>query len=268
MKKRSVVMYNMIFPIWLILTPLLWPPLAFMVGPFALLIIFVVVFGNLGVDWLVVRLAMHWQKVENAKEKAAAVLCRVCLCGFAADTIAGLALMFAPRLFSDSDWFYQNVERPAFYGNLFESVWAVLYVSAGLSMGGYGALKLAMGNPDRYKGAVSLSGVVDIMDLLNCGLYEELLDLDSIYGKEREKVKGSGDDIYFLTQKTADERKEIPRVYLAVGKDDYFAKTNQAYAQMIGQLGIDYHFDLDEGGHDWNFWNPHLKSGLEWMLNG
>jgi len=135
-------------------------------------------------------------------------------------------------------------------------------------MGGYGALKLAMGNTDRYKGAVSLSGVVDIMDLLNCGLYEELLDLDSIYGKEREKVKGSGDDIYFLTQKTADERKEIPRVYLAVGKDDYFAKTNQAYAQMIGQLGIDYHFDLDEGGHDWNFWNPHLKSGLEWMLNG
>ena len=140
--------------------------------------------------------------------------------------------------------------------------------AAGLSMGGYGALKLAMGNPDRYKGAVSLSGVVDIMDLLNCGLYEELLDLDSIYGKEREKVKGSGDDIYFLTQKIADERKEIPRVYLAVGKDDYFAKTNQAYAQMIGQLGIDYHFDLDEGGHDWNFWNPHLKSGLEWMLNG
>ena len=132
MKKRSVVMYNMIFPIWLILTPLLWPPLAFMVGPFALLIIFVMIFGNMGVDWLVVRLAMHWQKIENAKEKAAAVLCRVCLCGFAADTIAGLALMFAPRLFSDSDWFYQNVERPAFYGNLFESVWAVLYVSAGI----------------------------------------------------------------------------------------------------------------------------------------
>ncbi len=132
MKKRSVVMYNMIFPIWLILTPLLWPPLAVLVGPFALLIIFVMIFGNLGVDWLVGRLGMHWQKVENAKEKAAAVLWRVCLCGFAADTIAGLALMFAPRLFSDSDWFYQNVEKHAFYGNLFESVWAVLYVSAGI----------------------------------------------------------------------------------------------------------------------------------------
>ena len=77
MKKRSVVMYNMIFPIWLILTPLLWPPLAFMVGPFALLIIFVMIFGNLGVDLLVVRLAIHWQKIENAKEKACAVLPRI-----------------------------------------------------------------------------------------------------------------------------------------------------------------------------------------------
>ena len=119
MQKRSVVMYNMIFPIWFMLSPLFWPPLAFMVGPFVLMIVFVVIFGNLGVDWLVVRLAIQWQKIENANEKAA-------------DTIAGLALMFAPRLFSDSDWFYQNVERPAFYGNLFESVWAVLYVSAGI----------------------------------------------------------------------------------------------------------------------------------------
>lgn len=132
MKKRSVVMYNMIFPIWFMLSPLFWPPLAFMVGPFALLIAFVVLFGNLGVDWLVVRLAMHWQKVEDAKTKAKAVLLRVCLCGFAADTIAGLALMFAPRLVSDSEWFYQNIEAPAFYGNLYESVWAICYVSAGI----------------------------------------------------------------------------------------------------------------------------------------
>lgn len=134
MKKRSVVMYNMIFPIWFMLSPLFWPPLAFMVGPFVLMIVFVVVFGNLGVDWLVVRLAMHWQKIENAKEKAAAVLWRVCLCGFAADTIAGFALMWIAALVSGShsDWFYQNVESPAFYGNLFESVWAVLYMSAGI----------------------------------------------------------------------------------------------------------------------------------------
>lgn len=63
MKKRSVVMYNMIFPIWFMLTPLFWPALGVLLGPFALMIVFVVLFGNLGVDWLVVRLAMHWQKI-------------------------------------------------------------------------------------------------------------------------------------------------------------------------------------------------------------
>ena len=134
MEKRSVVMYNMIFPIWFILSPLFWPPLAFMVGPFALLIAFVVLFGNLGVDWLVVRLAMHWQKIEEAKEKAAAVMWRVCLCGLAADTIAALALMWLLPMFfrTNRDWFYQNIGAPAFYGNLYESIWAICYVSAGI----------------------------------------------------------------------------------------------------------------------------------------
>lgn len=133
-KKRSVVMYNMIFPVLLMLTPLFWPVLGLLIGPFVLMIIFVLIFGNLGVDWLVVRLAMHWQKIENAKEKAMAVLWRVCLCGFAADTIAGSALMWIfPRLLnSDSDWFYQNIEKNVFYGNLFENIWAILYVSAGI----------------------------------------------------------------------------------------------------------------------------------------
>lgn len=136
MKKRSVVMYNMIFPIWFMLTPLFWPALGVLLGPFALMIVFVVLFGNLGVDWLVVRLAMHWQKIEDAKEKAVVVLWRVCLCGFAADIIAGLVLMLFSAIDFGGDWFYQNIEKHAFYGNLFESVWAVLYVLAGILIAG------------------------------------------------------------------------------------------------------------------------------------
>lgn len=138
--------------------------------------------------------------------------------------------------------------------------------TAGLSMGGYGALKVALRNPEKYKGAVSLSGVVDIMDLLTCGLYEDLLDLDAIYGKDREKVRGSKEDLYFLTKKLMDEKKQIPDLYLAVGREDYFAKTNEEYADYLTGLGIEHCFELDEGNHDWNFWNPHLRRGLKWLL--
>lgn len=138
--------------------------------------------------------------------------------------------------------------------------------AAGLSMGGYGALKVVLRNPERYKGAVSLSGVVDIMDLLTCGLYEELLDLDSIYGSDREKVRGSKEDLYFLAKELAAGKKQIPDLYLAVGREDYFAKTNGEYADFLKELGIDCCFELDEGYHNWDFWTPHLRRGLKWLL--
>lgn len=138
--------------------------------------------------------------------------------------------------------------------------------AAGLSMGGYGALKVVLRNPERYKGAVSLSGVVDIMDLLTCGRYEELLDLDSIYGSDREKVRGSKEDLYFLAKELAAGKKQIPDLYLAVGREDYFAKTNGEYADFLKELGIDRCFELDEGNHDWDFWSPHLRRGLKWLL--
>ncbi len=138
--------------------------------------------------------------------------------------------------------------------------------TAGLSMGGYGALKVALRNPERYKGVVSLSGVVDIMDLLTCGLYEDLLDLDSIFGSDREKVRGSEEDLYSLAKGLVDGNKRIPDIYLAVGCKDYFAKSNEEYAGFLGKLGIDCCFELGEGNHDWDFWNPHLRRGLKWLL--
>ena len=141
-----------------------------------------------------------------------------------------------------------------------------LNFAGGLSMGGYGALKLVLNYPDRYSAAISLSGVVDIMDLLNCGRYEELLDLDSIYGKERECVRGSINDLYYLAEKVVQEKQNVPDIYLACGKSDYFSKTNCEYSEFLNELSITHVFDLEEGNHDWNFWNSHLEKGMDWLF--
>lgn len=126
MKKHSVKMYNLIFPIWLMLTPLFWPFAAWLTGPLAILFVIIPLAGNFAVDWLVCRLAMGLQKIEAARQKTGRVILRVWLCGFAADIIGCLPLLFPLKL--DKDWFYQNIERQAYYGNPFDSVWAVLYL--------------------------------------------------------------------------------------------------------------------------------------------
>ncbi len=47
---------------------------------------------------------------------------------------------------------------------------------AGLSMGGYGALKLALTHPERYAAAASLSGALDLRTLLLHARRPALLD--------------------------------------------------------------------------------------------
>lgn len=128
MKKRSVKMYNLIFPVWLLLTPLFWPIVACLVGPLVILFILVPLAGNFVIDWLVCWLALRLQKVEAAWQRVRRVIVRVWLCGFAADIIGSLPLLFLMLFDCNSDWFYQNIEYQIFYGNPFTSFWAVLYL--------------------------------------------------------------------------------------------------------------------------------------------
>ena len=67
------------------------------------------------------------------------------------------------------------------------------YFIAGLSMGGYGALRLALRYPGRYAAAASISGCVEMergyetFRRQNPSVSEEL---DNVYGGERELLRG------------------------------------------------------------------------------
>ncbi|MBW7462496.1 prolyl oligopeptidase family serine peptidase, partial [Paenibacillus sepulcri] len=70
---------------------------------------------------------------------------------------------------------------------------------AGLSMGGYGAFKLALSHPDRYAAAASLSGALDVT-----GFYKDRnKDLDLIYGSV-EQLRDSPNDLFRLASDAAD----------------------------------------------------------------
>ena len=171
-------------------------------------------------------------------------------------------MMYGPAYFT-----FISEELPRMVGSVFPiSEKREENFTAGLSMGGYGALKLALRKPECYSAAISLSGVVDIMDLLTCGLWEDLLDLDAIFGSDRDKVRGSLEDIYFLTGEALAKGK-VPDIYLACGSSDYFAKTNQEYHEYLAQNRVSHRFVLEPGNHDWDFWNPHLKEGIDWLFD-
>ena len=68
MEKKNNTLYNLIFPVWMLL---LFPPVWLVVLP-----------ANYAVDLLVTRLTMRYLKMEDRKEKAKKVIVKVWIFGF------------------------------------------------------------------------------------------------------------------------------------------------------------------------------------------
>lgn len=140
---------------------------------------------------------------------------------------------------------------------------------AGLSMGGYGAVKLALRNPDKYGAAASFSGVLDIVsrfDAVNELSGEWKKDIHLICGGE--PVKNTDDDLFYLLDKyVSDPEMKKPRIYQACGTEDFLYTDNQRFKEKISHLGFDYKYEEGPGNHNWEFWNEYLPKALDFFEN-
>ncbi|MDU5080438.1 hypothetical protein [uncultured Tissierella sp.] len=119
MKKHSIKLYNIIFPIWFLwLIPITW---------------IVVLPANFLIDLIVIVLTMKHLKIENIKQKAKTAIFRVWIFGFIADFI-GTAAMFIPNVINFSydtalgQWWYKNIISAVSY-NPFQSIYSMLWVT-------------------------------------------------------------------------------------------------------------------------------------------
>ena len=146
---------------------------------------------------------------------------------------------------------------------------------AGLSMGGYGAVKLALNYPERYGAAASFSGCLDLEGLIGSmtaqGLASQPLpdklrrgadELKRALGSP-EEFSGSPNDLMSLA-KAADPAR-CPALYLSCGTEDPLMGCNRSFTAMLDQNGIPYTWFDGPGGHDWEFWDSQIRQALEWM---
>lgn len=128
---------------------------------------------------------------------------------------------------------------------------------AGLSMGGYGALKAALRRPDMYCAAAGLSSVADIRDPR---FFDALIP---VFGEEMNIP--DEEDLFFLAEKTnADPLK--PRIFMGVGTEDFLYESNTRLKQCFEQLDYDYTYRESNGVHSWVFWDEYIRYVLEWMF--
>ena len=165
-------------------------------------------------------------------------------------------------------WQFISEEVPAVAQDMFplSSKRADNFV-AGLSMGGYGAFKLALTHPDRFAAAASLSGSLDIRDTVK-GFGETdaeawLASMRDIFGDLR-KVPGSKHDLYRLAEK-ASRSTVRPSLYVCCGTDDPDYESNLNFCEQLRSLDFDLTFEDASGGHDWAFWDSMIPHVLAWL---
>lgn len=139
---------------------------------------------------------------------------------------------------------------------------------AGLSMGGYGAFKLALTLPDRYVAAASLSGALDVTEnIKGHGLHDPKVwkpEMQSVFG-DLGKLAGSKHDLFALAKKTSKSPVK-PRLYQCCGTEDFLYADNVRFRDLVRQLPFDYTYEEGPGDHVWEYWDKMIQRVLAWML--
>jgi len=133
---------------------------------------------------------------------------------------------------------------------------------AGLSMGGYGAFKWALRQPERFAAAASLSGAVDVAGLHTGRVRPEDPRLfDRIFGDQ--DPAGSPDDLLGLVSQA--DPASLPSLYLCCGTEDALIDDNRRFADACAAADVPLRTDFGPGAHDWAYWDTQIQDVLAWL---
>lgn len=134
---------------------------------------------------------------------------------------------------------------------------------AGLSMGGYGAIKLALECPDRFAAAASLSGALDIAAHIDDEFDESRTRaFQAIFG-DLQNVPGSGNDL--IAQLGKIQKAPATDLYVCCGTADDLYPDSVAFRAAAGSVGLNLTYEESPGDHDWAYWDTHIQRVLEWL---
>jgi len=125
----------------------------------------------------------------------------------------------------------------------------------GLSMGGYGAMKLALKHPDFFCSVASHSSVFDIAALLQND--ERRAELSLIFGDDPAE---GGNDLLKLAEEI--DRDLLPAIRFDCGTEDGLIEHNRRFHQHLHQLGIEHEYEEFPGTHNWDYWDVHVQEAL------
>jgi putative tributyrin esterase len=137
----------------------------------------------------------------------------------------------------------------------------------GISMGGFGAVKIALKHPGLYGSVSALSGALIPIGLEDIPRYGWItrLTLKRVFGRHPDPKTLSANDVWDLLQQARFDRPPFV-AHLRAGTDDFYGLDGVAaqYGTFMNEHGIPTEVVLEPGGHDWEYWRRALLSIAEW----
>ena len=132
-------------------------------------------------------------------------------------------------------------------------------VIAGLSMGGYGAIKFGLRHPEMFSLVGSFSGALDapLRGQDGSTLWATLLP---VYGPLGSTTRRQND--IFTLLRNAPDRATLPFIYLDCGTDDMFITTNREFDSLLIEKKIPHEYRELPGKHDWKYWDQQVQEFL------
>lgn len=137
---------------------------------------------------------------------------------------------------------------------------------AGLSMGGYGAIKCALRCPEQYGGCASLSGAFDISAARRLALLNEWQGIFDFNMIDPSELNGTKHDVYALTEMNHNEGIAFPKIYMWCGESDKLLPANQRLHMLFSDLQVKHLYEESEGNHSWKWWDLHIQDAIDYLL--
>lgn len=119
----------------------------------------------------------------------------------------------------------------------------------GLSMGGYGALRLALRHPERFVSAFAHSSRLPARE-----------ELPALAWARAAAVGIDELDVDALAARV--DRARLPRLAFDCGTEDHLLGDSRRFHDVLTRLGIAHDYAEHPGGHTWDYWDAHVSDAL------
>jgi S-formylglutathione hydrolase FrmB len=136
-------------------------------------------------------------------------------------------------------------------------------VIAGLSMGGYGALKFGVKYPEMFTLAGSFSGALGAATYTSTPALDPILkSIGEVYGPVGSETRRNNDLFALIRDGSAEKIKTLPFIYLDCGTEDFLFQNNREFVELLREKKIPHEYRERPGAHEWPYWDAQVAEFL------